>query len=310
MLTSTVICNRTPSATYGSQARVAFHSPHSAERFSVRGRANLRGITIRAVRSDDRERIVKAFRALDPKSIYQRFFVFKSELSGEELRRLTESDGVRDVVLVATVASGNQEIIVGLGHYARNEASAEIAFTVEEDYQGRGIASELLRQLADIARRNGVPQFEADVLRDNAPMLEVFRRSGLPMKRNAGGRHRSLDAVPWRQLRERLGCRSNPALRPNSDVSVTTSRRSATTFLTSDELTPAMTLKSESTYPSRRTYVLKLRSDASAGALAGRLENLVTGGQREFASGHELLESIASDLGTSPAERSVDTTHK
>jgi hypothetical protein len=60
-----------------------------------------------------------------------------------------------------------------------------------------------------------------------------------------------------------------------------------------------MTLKSESTYPSRRTYVLKLRSDASRHVLSGRLENLVTGGQREFASGHELLESIASDLGTS-----------
>jgi hypothetical protein len=63
-----------------------------------------------------------------------------------------------------------------------------------------------------------------------------------------------------------------------------------------------MALKSESTYPSRRTYVLKLRSDANAGALAGRLENLVTGGQREFASGHELLASIASDLGTSATD--------
>jgi hypothetical protein len=57
-----------------------------------------------------------------------------------------------------------------------------------------------------------------------------------------------------------------------------------------------MTLKSESTYPSRRTYVLKLRSDASGDALAGRIENLVTGGQREFASGDELIESIARDL--------------
>ena len=71
-----------------------------------------------------------------------------------------------------------------------------------------------------------------------------------------------------------------------------------------------MTLKTESTYPSRRTYVLKLRSDASAGALAGRLENLVTGGQREFASGHELLASIASDLGTTGTERSADATEK
>ena len=71
-----------------------------------------------------------------------------------------------------------------------------------------------------------------------------------------------------------------------------------------------MALKSESTFPSRRTYVLKLRSDASASALAGRLENMVTGGQREFASGHELLDSIASDLGTSATERSVDITQK
>jgi hypothetical protein len=68
----------------------------------------------------------------------------------------------------------------------------------------------------------------------------------------------------------------------------------------------AMTLKSESTYPSRRTYVLKLRNDASPGALAGRLENLVTGGQREFMSAHELLESIATDLSAIVAERQVD----
>jgi RimJ/RimL family protein N-acetyltransferase len=145
-------------------------------------RADSTGITIRAVRPDDRERIVKAFRALDPESIRQRFFVPKKALSGEELRRLTESDGVRDVVLVATVAGVDQEIIVGLGRYARNGASAEIAFTVEEDYQRRGIATELLRQLTDIARRSGVLRFEADVLPDNAAMLNVFRRSGLPMK--------------------------------------------------------------------------------------------------------------------------------
>jgi hypothetical protein len=67
-----------------------------------------------------------------------------------------------------------------------------------------------------------------------------------------------------------------------------------------------MTLKSESTYPSRRTYVLKLRSDAGPDALAGRLENLVTGGQREFVSGQALLESIASDLQASAAERSAE----
>ena len=63
-----------------------------------------------------------------------------------------------------------------------------------------------------------------------------------------------------------------------------------------------MPLNSESRYPSRRTYVVKMRSDATPGTLAGRLENLVTGTQREFSSGRELLESIVSDLETSGAE--------
>ncbi len=57
-----------------------------------------------------------------------------------------------------------------------------------------------------------------------------------------------------------------------------------------------MSLKSESKYPSRRAYVVKVSTDAKPGQLAGRVENLVTGASREFASGGELLESIAGDL--------------
>jgi hypothetical protein len=57
-----------------------------------------------------------------------------------------------------------------------------------------------------------------------------------------------------------------------------------------------MPLNPESKYPSRRAYVVKVRGDAQPGALAGRLENLVTGQSREFASGGELLTSITEDL--------------
>jgi hypothetical protein len=64
-----------------------------------------------------------------------------------------------------------------------------------------------------------------------------------------------------------------------------------------------MPLKSESIYPSRRTYVIKIRCDAGPETLAGRIENLVTGGQREFVSGLELLESLIHDLRVNEAER-------
>ena len=66
-----------------------------------------------------------------------------------------------------------------------------------------------------------------------------------------------------------------------------------------------MSLSPESKYPSRRAYVVKVRSDAKPGALAGRLENLVTGQSREFASGRELLASIASDLDAATGERAA-----
>lgn len=55
-------------------------------------------------------------------------------------------------------------------------------------------------------------------------------------------------------------------------------------------------LNTESKYPTRRAYVLKLRGDAKPDAIAGRLENLVTGRQLDFACASELLELIAREL--------------
>jgi RimJ/RimL family protein N-acetyltransferase len=138
-------------------------------------------IAIRAIRPDDKTRLVKAFRGLERESVYLRFFSYKKELSQAELRQVTECDGLTEVELVATVGSGEEETIVALGGYVRRGATAEIAFAVEEDFQRRGIARRLLRELTHIARASGIRQFEADVLAGNAPMLNVFRRSGLPM---------------------------------------------------------------------------------------------------------------------------------
>ena len=67
-----------------------------------------------------------------------------------------------------------------------------------------------------------------------------------------------------------------------------------------------MSFNTDSKYPTRRAYVVKVRGDAKPDALVGRLENVVTGRQREFASGHELLESLASDLETTLHERPPD----
>lgn len=147
-------------------------------------------VTIRAIRPDDKARIVEAFGNLDPESIYTRFFRYKSELTDEELKTVTEVDFENTVALVVTIpAAGGEEIIIGAGRYVLYNPqdtlrSAEVAFTVEEDYQGQGIASRIMRHLIHIARETGVVRFEAEVLPKNMAMLAVFERSGLPMKRS------------------------------------------------------------------------------------------------------------------------------
>ena len=57
-----------------------------------------------------------------------------------------------------------------------------------------------------------------------------------------------------------------------------------------------MTLNPETKYPSRRTYVIRVRSDARPYLLAGRLEGLITGKSWDFASGHELLTALVRDI--------------
>lgn len=143
-------------------------------------------VTIRAVRPDDRERIARAFGQLDPDSVYTRFFTFKSELSDSDLARLDAIDFVHEVMLVATVGPEADEIVIGSARYVELDGtddvrSAEVAFTVEEDYQGMGVAGRLLASLVAIAREAGFGRFEADVLPGNKSMLAVFTRSGLPV---------------------------------------------------------------------------------------------------------------------------------
>ena len=134
--------------------------------------------TIRPIQPEDKERLRRAFRALDPESVYRRVFAMKKDLTDEELRRLTELDPAREAALVAVVG----DAIIGVGRYHVAGDAAEVAFTVEEDYQGLGIASSLLRQLAGTARERGIREFVAYVLPGNTAMLGVFERSGLPMK--------------------------------------------------------------------------------------------------------------------------------
>jgi len=114
------------------------------------------------------------------------------ELTDQDLRRATEIDFDREVALVVTTNLEGEETIIGAGRYVVYEEadagrSAEVAFMVEEDYQGLGVASRIFRHLVQIGRQKNVSRFKADVLSGNQAMLRVFAGSGLPMKQQRDG---------------------------------------------------------------------------------------------------------------------------
>lgn len=148
---------------------------------------------IRVVRPDDRERLIAAFALLEPRTIYSRFFTYRKEIPPETLDRIDRIDFVHVAGLVVTLAGVEGETIIGaagyVGRIAEDGASAaELAFTIEEDFQHQGLATRLFELLLQMARRHAIVRFEAEVLAENVPMLNVFRHCGLPLRqrREAG----------------------------------------------------------------------------------------------------------------------------
>jgi RimJ/RimL family protein N-acetyltransferase len=140
---------------------------------------------IRALRADDLGRLERAFAQLDRETIYTRFFGPRKGLTEAERKAVAQTDFVHRAHLLVTIGEGDGEVVIGSGLYVVepdvDPPSAEVAFAVEEDYQGQGLASTLLGALVDVAHRHGLRRFTAEVLAHNAPMLAVFKRCGLPM---------------------------------------------------------------------------------------------------------------------------------
>jgi acetyl coenzyme A synthetase (ADP forming)-like protein len=157
-------------------------------------------VHVRSIQPDDDERLVDLHSRLSPETIYRRFFSAHPRLSPEEVRRFTHVDHLDRAALVATAVQG---ALIAVARYDRipGSESAEVAFVVDDAYQGRGVGTLLLEHLAAYARTRGVGRFVADTLFGNTPMREVFRRAGYAETSSfdAGVIHIALDLEPTAQ---------------------------------------------------------------------------------------------------------------
>lgn len=143
-------------------------------------------VHLRAIRSDDKQRLIDGFHRLTGNSIYFRFFSGKKKLTQKELKYFTEIDFEHHVALVATIVSDKEEEIIGVGRYVElddkhTEKVAEVAFAIDDVHQHLGLGTILFEYLVTIAQNNGISKFVADVLLENKKMLEIFEHSGFKL---------------------------------------------------------------------------------------------------------------------------------
>jgi acetyltransferase len=143
-----------------------------------------REFAVRIVGPEDKAILSEVMHHLSPQSRYFRYLTLKDEPTVDDLALFADVNVKHHLALVAFLVENGETVPIGLGEYFVNEEakrarSAELAFAVEEEYQGMGVATALLRQLAEIAQSAGIAEFTALVHPDNRKMLEVFAHCGL-----------------------------------------------------------------------------------------------------------------------------------
>lgn len=134
--------------------------------------------TIRKVKLNEKEKIRELFLQTSPESRYYRFFSAINKIDDKLLDSLVKNDAFN--VSLVCIVKGK---IVGIANYnaTYDLQSAEVSFLIQDDYQGKGIGTLFLEELAKYAWLRGIKDLEAIVLADNYNMIGVFKNSGFEL---------------------------------------------------------------------------------------------------------------------------------
>jgi acetyl coenzyme A synthetase (ADP forming)-like protein len=193
-------------------------------------------VHVRPIQVADEDGLRQLLASLSPEARTLRFFSGGVNLAAAA-RRDSQVDSVDTFGLI--VMTGEDGRVVGHASYALVEPGrAEVAFTVADDYQGRGLGTLLLGQLAEVAAANGISQFCAVVLPSNYHMIKLFHDSGFPIEMKTGPNEIHIefptsltpDAIEKFERREQIGAINalTHVLRPTSIAVVGASRRAGT----------------------------------------------------------------------------------
>jgi acetyl coenzyme A synthetase (ADP forming)-like protein len=169
-------------------------------------------LRLRAPLPDDADAMLEFFESLSERSRYLRFHGFPA-LGPKLVAPFLDPDWEERGALAGWLEGR----MVALANFVRlrDPRRAEVAFTVADDYQGRGIGTRLLEQLAMLAADAGVEQFVAEVMPDNRNMLVVFRDAGFDVTRelDGGSVEVHFPIAPTERYRDQVAERNHLAVR-------------------------------------------------------------------------------------------------
>lgn len=143
-------------------------------------------VTIRPIRPTDSTMEDEFVRNLSAQTKHYRFFGGVKELAPAELKRLCNVDGRHSMAFVATVNEGGRETEIGVSRYAEypTDGAGELAITIADAWQHKGLDRVLLKQLITYARTHGMKQLYSLELADNSAMRELASEFGMTVRRD------------------------------------------------------------------------------------------------------------------------------
>lgn len=146
-------------------------------------------ILLRPVKISDEPLLKDFFYSLSDQSMYRRFISQRKDMPHERLQDFVIIDYTLEMVILAVIQQDEIEEVIGIGQYGIDEIThtADVAFVVRDDYQNRGIGTQLLSYLTYLAKKQGLLGFTAEVLTENRPMLHLFEKTGFDIKKRSEG---------------------------------------------------------------------------------------------------------------------------
>lgn len=143
-------------------------------------------ICFKTLEKGDRQRFIDGFKKLSSKSVYHRFFGFLKELSDEQLEDFLNTDKKNHVAWAAFDIVKDEAYGVGVGRFKRskkNPKEAELALTVIDEYQEKGVGTSLLAIMYYLGSKLDIDIFTGIMHADNAKLIRRFKELGAEMNR-------------------------------------------------------------------------------------------------------------------------------